>query len=1132
MPLTRSQTRQTHSSNGESAQQTTAIHTKTTGNSSGMKRRQTRHKEAGTPAKKANTSSSPERDTRTQAIRVLWRLTKKLFPLSKIILRPFRRTYKVPVLVVCVVILLIYPVRNLVSEKVSDFWNTLFTPSRELAGITKLPAAPRHKVVFRSDEVLNVTRRLTRLSQIHPERQIHMYLVGGPGSGKSELARQVGLHLYKSLKQDKRPVDVVTFEAESISSLMTSLIDAIKDLSGKERKKLATDTPRQKTDWIKPIEEELSFRRNLFQDEADVLKTEMKLNILFSKVKDLLEERNSRPVLIFDNARNLKVLFNHLHLEPGCEDLTVPRVIVTLQKRVSLDRLSAYIAVADLYDGMSSTDAVDLLNLITGLKEDGQVHAKELSGILGRQPLALATAAIYIESVREGPPRRSEYSYWDYISEFKRDIEMLGMEEEVEWEESEGSSYPHAMYTAVSKAVHLAAQMDPVLRDLACSIGLTDSSQLSLSYVHDFLRTNSHYDYLEAQIRNTLRNCVLFKVGGKEGDEMLFSHQVIREAFRRVCKVSLGNSKCLNSTFCALNAAQSRSHNHSLLREPFRRVVLAFERQLNSTSLNVQNRSVAMAESNSSFGSQFLDALTSLCVFSVREHLHVAEIINTGFSRMFLRFFSHSFGYWPGLIKPASNEFKLRKLVDLTNVKVSTNDSRRYDLQTLLLVLCLHNGATKEEKESLMAAMNKTSAGIVRFIQRETRAGGVSGFVSVVLNILGVMYRSLGYPYNSRNLHELALDISHNNNNNDDDNNNNNFNNNASSVGSSRENLLEKASTLHKLGIVNRYLGNLTSAQACHETSLKLLQELFGGNHPYIAGSLLNLAVVYSRQKKKTEALLLHNRSLTILIQAHGPRHPNVGRVLNTIGTVYYGLGQFTKAIEFSERGLEILEDFHGTYHPHVAEALNFLGFMYRDQGNLERAREVLERSVHIKEKVFDPKHFILGEAMNDLGVVYTRLGAARKAKVILERALEIFKLTWGVDHSAVATAKNSLGAAYCALGEPIVAAALHQEALGTFLKMSNGHEGHSAAETRHLLGNAYMALGKLEDARIMYHLAYKSFSKLYDSKHWRVKDALSSLNLLDSVVDGANEADPLLSVILSSIIAMAGLFSSFPVQC
>ena len=1098
MPSTRSQTARKTRSSGPTSVQTGP------GISAGVKRRQTKAKSTRSVNPKLSALRS-DPDNKQKIRRILWNLVEEYFPSwLKIILEPFKSYNETVVLIIIAAILMFYAFwsfRITIINAVTVFWQKRFTVDLPSVYFNEVSWPPRHRWIWREEEILNVTTRIKAMSKEHDGKQIHMYLIGGPGSGKSELARQVGVRLYDSLKQNKQPVDVITIDAFSETSIMSSLVDSIFALCNGSA---------QKTDGIKQIKEELNLRfGDLFPSEGNILKTEMKLKVLYAKLGELFKQRKSRPVLIFDNMRELKPLFSYLNLEPGSDHFTTFVVIVTLQKRAStLERVSPYVQVHDLYEGMSIADSVELLKLISGLNQDSeQQAAEELATILGRQPLALATAAIYIDSVREGPPKRAEYSYSDYISEFEQDIHYLGMEEEIEWRESDASKYAVAMYTAVLKAVNQSAQNDPIMRDITC-IGYADSSPLSLSYVLDYLKTNSRHHFTEAQARNSLRN-VLFKVVGKQGHQTISSHQVVREAFRQVCKVSHRNTKCLNSSSCKMTTVSGADspHTHVSLSDVFGRLVLSFARQVNYTTISLHNLANATAsESNNAFGSHCLDILTALCVFSTREHLKVADVMSSRFSGTFLRFFSHSLGYWPGLMKPVTNEFRLNEIVTLANLQASGES--RYDLQTLLLILSLHSGAARLQKEGVMTAINKTSMGIVRVLQAKQRDTFIGGMNLLVLNILGVMYRGLGYPYKSRDLHELALEFHRKNYDQRPDN------------GSEKEKVLDEASTLHKLGIIYRYFGNLTSAQSAHETSLKLLQNSFGPYHAYISGSLLNLAVVYSRQGKFNEALQLHNRSLVITKGTYGPRHANVGRLLNTIGTVYYRLGEFRQAIFYSEHGLEILEDFHGPYHPHVAEALNFLGFMYRDQDDPEKAQMYLERSVSIKEKVFDSRHFILGEALNDLGVVYTRLGEARKAQRVLKRALSIFKQTWGEGHTSVATTLNSLGETYCALGEPQGAIPLHTKALKTLLGMGlDGNVKHLVAETRQLLGNAHWAMGNLEDATMMYRLAYAGFRKLYDPDHWRVQGVLNSLKSVESVPNNTCETRACLFVVCLSFL-------------
>lgn len=271
-----------------------------------------------------------------QVIRIIWEL-KDSHPKTALF-----------ILLILVVILLVYfvsitPELFKVYDNATNVWLRLFPPDLPSVYFNEVSWPPRHRWVWREEELSNVTRRITAMSKEHDGKQVHMYLIGGPGSGKSELARQVGLRLNESLKQDRRPVDIVTIQAATVTSLISSFDDSISALS---------KSSAEKTDGIKQLKEELDHKiGGLFAKEGDDLKTEMKLKIYYAKLCELLKQRNSRPVLIFDNVRELKWLFNYLNLEPGSQHFTTFVVIVTLEKRVSLTRLSDYVEVQDLYEG-------------------------------------------------------------------------------------------------------------------------------------------------------------------------------------------------------------------------------------------------------------------------------------------------------------------------------------------------------------------------------------------------------------------------------------------------------------------------------------------------------------------------------------------------------------------------------------------------------------------------------------------------------------------------------------------------------------------------------------------------------------------------------------------------------------
>lgn len=308
----------------------------------------------------------------------------KDLPVVSIIAKKFRGTYPLYTLFVTAAILMArYAFYRWQSSGTAEFlvdiyYNNALQP-------------PNHSWIIRED-VSHLMEQIKRLSEGHNGKEIHVYFTGRPGSGKSELARQLGVRLKESQKQSKRPMAVITIQANNDTYLLSSFKGAIEAVVRQRR------DPQVKIEDIKKqIDYEHNYEMYFKENEEDrVQKTRTKLKVLCNKLVELLE--NTRlPVLIFDNVHDLEVL-NSLNLKPGNDHLATFVIIITLQNNVSLDGLpSDYVHVQDLSQGMSLNDTVKLLKLFfTGL--EGEHSYTELSNILGRlSPQELSRRAISLQ---------------------------------------------------------------------------------------------------------------------------------------------------------------------------------------------------------------------------------------------------------------------------------------------------------------------------------------------------------------------------------------------------------------------------------------------------------------------------------------------------------------------------------------------------------------------------------------------------------------------------------------------------------------------------------------------------------------------------------------------------------------
>ena len=158
--------------------------------------------------------------------------------------------------------------------------------------------------------------------------------------------------------------------------------------------------------------------------------------------------------------------------------------------------------------------------------------------------------------------------------------------------------------------------------------------------------------------------------------------------------------------------------------------------------------------------------------------------------------------------------------------------------------------------------------------------------------------------------------------------------------------LNEQVRTLYGQG---KYAEAVTVAQE----ALRVAEATFGIEHPNVATSLNNLAVVCRDQGKYAEAEPLFRRALAILEKALGPEHPDVATSLNNLAGLYEDQGKYAEAEPLYRRALAIREKALGPEHPDVATSLNNLAELYRAQSKYAEAEPLYRRALAIWEKAF-----------------------------------------------------------------------------------------------------------------------------------------------------------------------------------
>ena len=101
--------------------------------------------------------------------------------------------------------------------------------------------------------------------------------------------------------------------------------------------------------------------------------------------------------------------------------------------------------------------------------------------------------------------------------------------------------------------------------------------------------------------------------------------------------------------------------------------------------------------------------------------------------------------------------------------------------------------------------------------------------------------------------------------------------------------------------------GQYAEAEPLYKRSLAIMEKALGPDHPMVALSLNNLALLYRAMDRFAEAeSLCYKRSLAIMEKALGPDHPDVATSLENLALLYRAIKREKEAEELEARAARI----------------------------------------------------------------------------------------------------------------------------------------------------------------------------------------------------------------------------------
>jgi serine/threonine protein kinase/tetratricopeptide (TPR) repeat protein len=266
------------------------------------------------------------------------------------------------------------------------------------------------------------------------------------------------------------------------------------------------------------------------------------------------------------------------------------------------------------------------------------------------------------------------------------------------------------------------------------------------------------------------------------------------------------------------------------------------------------------------------------------------------------------------------------------------------------------------------------------------------------------------------------------------------------------------------VGGVYRQLGEYAQAESELRRALELRQALLGLQHPLVAASLTDVAVLLGERGKYRDAEVMLRRALAMRRKLLPRKDLAVTESLNQLGIVLCHEDRLPEAEGLFREALALREEVLGPDHLAVAETLNDLGLALDKEYRHSDAEAAFRDALRIQEKLLPSPHPELAGTLNNLGIALYHQARFDPAEDAFRRALDMQHQLFGNQHPDIARTLNNLGGSLRKHGKLHDAEALLRQAL-EMRRTFQGNQHADLAYTLNLLVDVLYEEGKAPDA-------------------------------------------------------------------
>ena len=777
---------------------------------------------------------------------------------------------------------------------------------KEISPFCVLPPKPSHHVTERNREANEITKQLKELKEVNKNDISYLYISGNPGSGKSQLAGLVAKRFFDEAKAIPSAAPcVMTLNAADPDSLLESYASFVRQLRCPEYAVTNTLNSRD----IK-IEEKIANLKTLVTTKIDLYTTWL---------------------LVVDNISSMSWIHAYLP-ERGNEQWSNGQVLITTQDVKSIPSTNSFVKHFSISRGMDVDDCCSLLAVLSGIADCEM--GKKVAKTLDYQPLALASAATFVNQVRQNKAT-SNFHWVDYLEKVQKGQRSTTEE----FLEQSNLSYPTSMTSATILAVKNAMSSDRIIDQTFTLLSLCSSQPLSLDIVHSYIIKVDEQAADKESICMRIKRCSLVLFEEDQDVAFIRVHQVVHDAIKNFVKERSEKQKLHQTAHAAVTSfcqfidafpEYNRPYADTVHIVPHLKAFIMIDEPLfsgeNACYVTQEPRLAEYVDSylkcgvvcteHCEFhiaGKYYESALSILLKHVSPNHTRVASIYNRlGSLYQKLGDLDHAKEFHNRAL-----EIKLKKL-DPDHSEVAATYSH---LGFIQLALGDHEQAKEYQDRALTIYLKKLSPDHV--------------FVAKSYCNLGYTHKEMGELESAKKYLGLALEIQL----------------------KTCPDHPDVATTYRILGDVHCQLNDLEHAKEYQDRALAITLKKLGPDHTNVATIYTHLGLIYRQLGDLGRAKVYGDHALAIWLQKLGPDHNYVATAYYNLGVIHQKSGDLESAKECQDRALAIRLKKLGPDHTDVATTYSKLGDIHQQLGDLEQAKEYQDRALAIRLKKRSPDH-------------------------------------------------------------------------------------------------------------------------------------------------------------------------------